>query len=227
EQTGYKKALETEAIELQNQLTSVLPSINEINMLLKSFGFTNFLLAESDEKGNYKIVRENGEDANETLSEGEKTFITFLYFYQLINGSNDQNKVNTARVVVVDDPISSLDSNILFMVSNLINNLKKKVRNKNSNFKQLIILTHNIYFHKEISFNKGLSNKKQPDEKFWIIRKTENISNISQYEENPIKNSYELLWKELRENPNSITTPNIMRRILENYFKFFGNVDIN
>src|SRR5699024_243470 len=86
---------------------------------------------------------------------------------------------------------------------------------------------HNIYFHKEISFNKGLSNKKQPDEKFWIIRKTENISNISQYEENPIKNSYELLWKELRENPNSITTPNIMRRILENYFKFFGNVDIN
>lgn len=227
QQRGYKEVLEEEAIELQNQLTSVLPSINEINLLLKSFGFTNFQLAESAEKGNYKIVRENGEDANETLSEGEKTFITFLYFYQLINGSNDQNKVNTARVVAIDDPISSLDSNILFMVSNLINNLKKKVRNKDSNFKQLIILTHNVYFHKEISFNKGMSNKRQPDETFWIIRKTGNISQISGYEENPIKNSYELLWKELRENPNSITTPNIMRRILENYFKFFGNVDIN
>ncbi|MFB0636855.1 AAA family ATPase [Bacillus rugosus] len=226
-QKEHKKRLEEEAIELQNQLTSVLPSIHEINTLLKSFGFTNFQLAESDEQGNYKIVRENGEDANETLSEGEKTFITFLYFYQLINGSNDLDKVNTARVVAIDDPISSLDSNILFMVSNLINNLKKKVRSKESNFKQLIILTHNVYFHKEISFNKGLSNKKQPDETFWIIRKTENISNISQYEENPIKNSYELLWKELRENPNSITTPNIMRRILENYFKFFGNVDVN
>lgn len=227
QQGGYKKALEDEAIELQNQLTSILPSINEINLLLKSFGFTNFQLAESAEKGNYKIVRENGEDANETLSEGEKTFITFLYFYQLINGSNDQDKVNTARVVAIDDPISSLDSNVLFMVSNLINNLKKKVRNKDSNFKQLIILTHNVYFHKEISFNKGMSNKRQPDETFWIIRKMSNISHISEYEENPIKNSYELLWKELRENPNSITTPNIMRRILENYFKFFGNVDVN
>lgn len=227
QQVGFKKKLEEEAIELQNQLTSVLPSIHEINTLLKSFGFTNFQLAESDEQGNYKIVRENGEGANETLSEGEKTFITFLYFYQLINGSNDQDKVNSARVVAIDDPISSLDSNILFMVSNLINNLKKKVRSKDANFKQLIILTHNVYFHKEISFNKGLSNKKQPDETFWIIRKSKNISKISQYEENPIKNSYELLWKELRENPNSITTPNIMRRILENYFKFFGNVDVN
>ncbi|AIF42189.1 AAA family ATPase [Virgibacillus sp. SK37] len=226
-QKDHKRRLEEEAIELQNQLTSVLPSIHEINTLLKSFGFTNFQLAESDEQGNYKIVRENGEDANETLSEGEKTFITFLYFYQLINGSNDQDKVNTARVVAIDDPISSLDSNILFMVSNLINNLKKKVRSKDSNFKQLIILTHNVYFHKEVSFNKGMSNKRQPDETFWIIRKTGNISHISGYEENPIKNSYELLWKELRENPNSITTPNIMRRILENYFKFFGNVDVN
>ncbi|NLJ17876.1 AAA family ATPase [Globicatella sulfidifaciens] len=227
EQEGFKKKLEEEAIELQNQLTSVLPSIHEINTLLKSFGFTNFQLAESDEQGNYKIVRENGEDANETLSEGEKTFITFLYFYQLINGSNDQDKVNTARVVVIDDPISSLDSNILFMVSNLINNLKKKVRSNDTNFKQLIILTHNVYFHKEISFNKDHGSKKLNDETFWILRKTDNTSQITKYKENPIKNSYELLWKELKENSNSITTPNIMRRILENYFKFFGNIDVN
>jgi wobble nucleotide-excising tRNase len=226
-QKGHKKRLEEEAVELQNQLTSVLPSINEINTLLKSFGFTNFQLAESDEQGNYKIVRENGEDANETLSEGEKTFITFLYFYQLINGSNDQDKVNTARVIVIDDPISSLDSNILFMVSNLINNLKKKVRSNDTNFKQLIILTHNVYFHKEISFNKGHGSQKLNDEIFLILRKTDNTSQITNYDENPIKNSYELLWKELRENPNSITTPNIMRRILENYYKFFGNVDVN
>ncbi|WP_018921972.1 ATP-binding protein [Salsuginibacillus kocurii] len=226
-QKGHKKRLEEEAIDLQNKLTSVLPSIHEINVLLKSFGFTNFQLAESNEKGNYKIVRENGEVANETLSEGEKTFITFLYFYQLINGSNDHDKVNTSRIIAIDDPISSLDSNILFMVSNLISNLKKKVRSNDSNFKQLIILTHNVYFHKEISFNKGHGSQKQLDETFWIVRKVDNISYISDYQENPIKNSYELLWKELRENPNSITTPNIMRRILENYFKFFGNIDVN
>lgn len=226
-QREYKDKIEKETIELQNQLTSVVPSIHEINKLLKSFGFTNFELAESKDPGHYKIIREGGEDANETLSEGEKTFITFLYFYQLINGSNEQDKVNTPRVVVVDDPISSLDSNILFMVSNLINNLKKMVRSNGTNFKQLIILTHNVYFHKEISFNKGHNQKKLNDETFWIVRKTNNISHIDEYDENPIKNSYELLWKELKENPNSITTPNIMRRILENYFKFFGSIDID
>ncbi|HHW6700622.1 TPA: AAA family ATPase, partial [Staphylococcus aureus] len=69
--------------------------------------------------------------------------------------------------------------------------------------------------------------KKLNDETFWIVRKTNNISHIDEYDENPIKNSYELLWKELKENPNSITTPNIMRRILENYFKFFGSIDID
>lgn len=223
---GYKRSLDNEVIELQKDLTSVLPSIDAINSLLKSFGFTNFQLAESNEEGNYKIVRENGEDANETLSEGEKTFITFLYFYQLINGSDEQDKVNTARIIVIDDPISSLDSNILFMVSNLINNLKKKVRSNDENFKQLIILTHNVYFHKEISFNKGKGSQRLNDETFWIVRKKDNISYITEYEKNPIKNSYELLWQELKENSNSITTPNIMRRILENYFKFFGNIDV-
>src|SRR5690625_3981159 len=189
----YTKELKEKVIELQNQLTSVLPSINEINNLLNSFGFTNFQLVESENKGNYKIVRGDGDDANETLSEGEKTFITFLYFYQLINGSNDQDKVNTSRIIVIDDPISSLDSNILFIVSNLINNLKQKIRNNDSNFKQLIILTHNVYFHKEISFNKSHGSKKLHDETFWIIRKNNNVSHIYEYEENTIKKSYELI----------------------------------
>lgn len=226
-QKGFKEEIEKSITELQNKLTSVLPSINEINELLQSFGFTNFRLAESDEAGNYMIVRDNGIDAKGTLSEGEKTFITFLYFYQLINGSNDQSNVNTERVIVIDDPISSLDSNILFIVGNLINGLKKRIRIDDLNFKQLIILTHNVYFHKEISFNKGKNNQKQGDETFWILRKVGNVSQIKEYDENPIKNSYELLWKELQENPSSITTPNIMRRILENYFKFFGNIDVN
>ncbi|WP_028975686.1 AAA family ATPase [Sporolactobacillus terrae] len=223
----FSRKLEQDIIQHQNQLTSTLPSINEINKLLKCFGFTNFHLDESEEKGNYKIVREDGCDANDTLSEGEKTFITFLYFYQLINGSNEKGKVKTKRAIVIDDPISSLDSNILFVVSNLINGLKQKIRNNDSTFKQLIIFTHNVYFHKEVSFNIGQGSQKLNDETFWILTKVYNVSHAKEYNENPIKNSYELLWKELKDNPNPITTPNIMRRILENYFKFFGNIDVN
>src|SRR5699024_12624684 len=103
------------------------------------------------------------------------------------NGSNDHDKVNTSSIIVIDDPISSLDSNILFIVSNLINSLKQMIRNNDSNFKQLIILTHNVYFHKEISFNKSHGSKKLHDETFWIIMKINNVCNIYYNEENTIK----------------------------------------
>lgn len=55
--------------------------------------------------------------------------------------------------------------------------------------------------------------------------KDNNISSIKAYERNnPIKTSYELLWEELKSNTNAslVTTQNIMRRILENYFSILG-----
>ena len=64
---------------------------------------------------------------------------------------------------------------------------------------------------------------------YWIISKDNNISIIRAFEKNnPIKTSYELLWQELKTNTNAslVTTQNIMRRIIENYFNILGkNVD--
>ncbi len=42
--------------------------------------------------------------------------------------------------------------------------------------------------------------------------------------ENPIQNSYELLWKELKNRAqcSGLTIQNTMRRIIENYFKILG-----
>lgn len=223
----YKQGIERELREYQEQITSVEHSVNEINKILNSFGFNNFKLATTTEKGNYKIIRENGEDVKDSLSEGEKTFITFLYFYQLLNGSNNKQDIIIDKVVVIDDPISSLDSNILFMVSSLVRQIMFDIKNNTSDIKQLFILTHNIYFHKEISFNKG--KKSFGEGTFWIVRKRNNSSLIQRYQENPIKSSYELLWKELknRENQSIVSIQNVMRRVLENYFRFFGNISID
>lgn len=225
----YKNLQEDEIKKLEEQITSIAHSINEINRILSSYGFTNFKLADSG-KGNYKIIRGDGRDAEATLSEGEKTFITFLYFYHLIRGSNSTEQITVDKVIVIDDPISSLDSNILFIVSSLIRKLIDEIReDKHTNYKQLIILTHNVFFHKEVSFNKGKGTNKLKDETFWIVRKINNKSCLTKYDENPIKTSYELLWKELQyiKHENLITAQNVMRRILENYFKFFGNLNID
>ena len=92
------------------------------------------------------------------------------------------------------------------------------------NIKQIFILTHNVYFHKETSFINGRT-KENNDTYYWILRKQSNITTIKGYEmKNPISTSYELLWQEIKENPNvsSITIQNTMRRIIENYFKILG-----
>lgn len=223
-----RQILDTEIKELNKNVTSIQPTIDEINRLLNSFGFHNFKIVSSSENGFYEIQREDGSRAEETLSEGEITFITFLYYYQKIKGGDTAEEVNEDRILVIDDPISSLDSNILFIVSTLIKDLIKEMKKDDyvGSIKQIIILTHNVYFHKEVSFISKNEDKEQNKSHFWILRKNGNVTNIQAYgEQNPIQSSYAMLWNELKnENLSStLTIQNIMRRILENYFKVLGN----
>jgi len=225
------KQINNEIKALNATLTTISSTVEKINTLLEKFGFNNFRLEIVDDKY-YKIIRENGEIAKDTLSEGELTFITFLYFLQLIEGSFDKKNVRSNKVLIIDDPISSLDSQVLFIVSTLIKEYIKKVRDDNNYFiKQIIILTHNVYFHKEISFisQREQSNNRN-DTSYYILRKYNNASFITYHKNNPIQSSYELLWIDLvnvikYQNPCKTTIQNIMRKILENYFKIFGGVN--
>ncbi len=212
--------------ELENQSTSVKPTIDAINSLLASFGFYGFSLAMADNGTSYKLVREDRSDAKNTLSEGEKTFVTFLYFYHLLKGSDTESGITTDRVVVFDDPVSSLDSEILFIVGSLIKKVFDEARSGSSLIKQVFVLTHNVYFHKEVSFNHLRNDKALKDETFWVVRKPAKHSKLEKHEGNPIQTSYELLWSEVKNpNPSLLTIQNVMRRILENYFKFFGGIE--
>lgn len=212
--------------ELEKQTTSVQPTISAINDLLLRFGFTSFLLGEADEGRHYKIIRANGEDAAHSLSEGEKTFITFLYFYHLIKGAQAPSGIISNRVVVFDDPISSLDSDILYIVSSLIKGVMEESRDDNSQIKQVFILTHNVYFHKEISFSMTRpSDGALNEESFWQVKKLEQGSTVVRCQSNPIRSAYELLWEDIKcGNISSVNLQNTLRRILENYFKIWGGV---
>lgn len=228
--TDKHKALTTERQtlrDLEKSVTSVQPTVNEINTLLASFGFRCFKLATAGNKRNlYEIVRLDGTNAATSLSEGEKTFVTFLYFYHLIYGSIYETGITNNRVIVFDDPISSLDSDILFIVSSLIKRVFGLCLARNSLIKQVFVLTHNIYFHKEVSFNSERNKTRLADETFWIVKKIDDVSTLEAFDHNPIKTSYELLWFELRsEKRSNLTIQNTLRRILENYFKILGNMD--
>ncbi|MGB9624669.1 MAG: AAA family ATPase [Phycisphaerae bacterium] len=86
----------------------------------------------------YSITR-NGVPAN-MLSEGEMTAIALLYFLKSLEdrGFDKQN-----GVVVLDDPVSSLDANAMYLAFSLI-------RNRTSNVLQLFVLTHNFSFFRQV-----------------------------------------------------------------------------
>lgn len=219
------KGIEQEIDDLSQIPTNTITTVQDINASLLSFGFTGFSI-QPFEQNRYQLHRGDGTLAKDTLSEGEVTFITFLYFYHLCKGGRTESSINTDRVIVIDDPISSLDSNILFVVSSLVKDIIKNVKNDdNHQFKQLIILTHNIYFHKEISFVNGQAQSENTVN-FWKLRKSENKTSIINYQnKNPIYSSYEMLWQELQESMGSpIAIQNSMRRIIENYFKILGSM---
>lgn len=224
------KKLENEIKELEKNMVSIKPIVNEINTLLKGYGFTNFGLACTEDEKFYRIQREDGQLVGETLSEGEVTFITFLYYYHLAKGSLKENDISKNKVLVIDDPISSLDSNILFMVSVLVKDLMKETMKEKTNIKQVIILTHNTYFYKEITLECDLK-RYQGKYSFWIIKKDNNVSKIKDYKENPIKNFYELLWQEVKQakenNASWVSLQNVMRRIIEYYFRILGGFKHN
>lgn len=226
--TTDRRQKEAEIRELEKQTTSIQPTIDGINGLLSSFGFQGFKLAKAENGSSYKLIRADGSDAKATLSEGEKTFVTFLYFYHLLKGSESDSGMTTDRVVVFDDPVSSLDSDVLFIVGSLIKGLFDEVRAEAGHIKQIFVFTHNVYFHKEVTHaprQKGVS----PSERtYWIVRKPAAMSKIDKHPTNPIKTSYELLWAEVRRPERSnLAIQNTLRRILENYFKILGGIDFD
>lgn len=221
----YFNMLDAEIRKMESSISSIKPTIDTINRQLVEFGFTNFKIVEAkDQLNKYQLQRSNGSLVAKSLSEGEFTFVTFLYFMQLVKGAFVKSDVAKDKVLVIDDPVSSLDSNVLLVVGKLIKDLITKIQTNNfSNVKQLILLTHNVFFHKVVSHRKELSVTGD-EYAYWILRKSNNISSIEQYTENPIKSSYELLWKDLKSPyiTSSISKQLTMHRILDSYFCQLG-----
>lgn len=221
------RALYNQIKTKETNVTSVKPTVDEINRLLLGLGFTNFSIQEAPDMPNYyQIVRENGEVANSSLSEGEVTFVTFLYYRQLVKGGFSRDSVSENRVLVIDDPVSSLDSSVLFVVSTLVREMFADANEGNGPIKQVVLLTHNVYFQKEVAF-KGNQCSWKDTIAHYVLRKKNNISSIQAYgKNNPVKSSYELMWNELKNMKlhSCIVVQNVMRRIIDNYFHYFGGM---
>lgn len=214
--------------ELRKQTTSIQPTIDAINGVLNNLGFTGFKLDKTANGELYRIVRPDNPDAKNTLSEGEISFVTFLYFYCLIKGTLSESSNVDDRVIVFDDPVSSLDNDVLFVVSSLIRKVINDTDIESSKTKQVLVLTHNVYFYRQVTYRKHKAKISSNDVSYWVVKKDRTGSRIQKYTENPIKSSYQLLWDEYKHNSsNAHILPNVMRRILESYFSLLGDLPLD
>lgn len=214
---------------LQSQLTSAFPTVEAINQTLRGLGFLSFTIRHLDDD-TYQLVRPDGSSASDTLSEGERTLISFLYFYHKLTQLHSDQAAPKSLVAIVDDPVSSLDGETLFVINLLIRELTKRVVDGGGRLVQIFLLTHNAYFFKEATFVPN--GWKEGSRSFHVLQKGPNgITSSRHYSSSPIKSNYNYLWDQVRaaaeaENLQcSASLPNAMRRIIENYFHIAGGLD--
>ncbi|MDA0771321.1 MAG: AAA family ATPase [Cyanobacteria bacterium] len=161
--------LKSEIVSLENRLSENANGAKKVNEYLQILFNSDNLVFETNEKGLFKLLRDNKPAKN--LSEGEKTAISFAYF---IASLEDKNTNLSETVVFIDDPISSLDSNHLYNVYSFI-----RERLGDNQCKQLFISTHNLEFFNLVKdFIKEklkLQNNNKLDEApFYFIERTHN-----------------------------------------------------
>lgn len=240
-QKGILTQLKTDLRLLNSQTVETETAMRNINTMLRDSGFEGFeVRPHNDGSGtpprNYDVVRTETGLVAENLSEGEKNFIAFLYFQQRVFGNDTADGDTREKIVVIDDPVSSMDSGALFIVSSMVRKMIEICRNNADNrnpvvpgnfIKQIFILTHNAYFHREVTYAYAT---KWDFVSFYLIRKVNNRSVIklcdatdpncptSRMNINPVKNSYAALWDEYKELQSTVPLMNVIRRILEYYF---------
>lgn len=222
-------ALHAELKTLQRQLTSSEDTVETINGILKALGFNNFTIIKQPDQDTYALRRPSGDSAGPSLSEGERTLIAFLYYYHQVQQATKDVAAGRKLIAVIDDPVSSLDSETLFAINLLVRNILNFCTSEAGRLEQVFLLSHNAYFFKEAAFTpKGMKPGRRS---YFVLRKGVSGSTVAvAYAENPIKSTYTLLWDDVRraeKNPasQSASLQNSMRRIIENYFGIMGGID--
>lgn len=159
------------------------------------------------------------------LSEGEKNIVAFLYFLVSLDSSSAENKKD--EIIVIDDPVSSLDSNNLFALQNIVVKTLKA-------YGQQFFLTHNFYFFAKIRESLMADIKAaggKPNEKMEIFEIKNNkgtgstIKKAGKYVRSHISeymSIMEALHEKLKnaDDEKDVATGNLIRRALEVFLCF-------
>ena len=234
------RELKDEIDELNNYTANTTQVMENINNTLRAIGFKGFLLREKpDTSYIYELVRVNEDgvavDIARDLSEGERNFIAFLYFYHTVMGSQTRDGRITDKIVVIDDPVSSMDHYTQFYVATLTRELIEVCRNNyeleetiDKHIRQFFCLTHNPLFFSEITYDRLAQY--ECVSVFEITKDEANHSHVEPCEEDrnetgggkinrsPVRNYYDSLWHVFRTTESKEVLMTTARQILDFHF---------
>ena len=264
------KDKEREIEEIKKDITALQESLSDttevrrlINSTLDDLGFVRFRLGASPNNPKlFVIERPSNTDVSRydqaafaSLSEGEKTILSFLYFMHCIKPDSIKFSKHRTLTVIIDDPIASTDASTFYFISALIRRIVRRLLHPNEpnlndvmseKVVQAIILTHNVGFYTNASYEvrRGYNHNDQGRKlAFYRINKSfeQGQPNSIETVSNPdiISTDYQLLWSEVyeaeqacEESDRNAVLPqyrllaNTMRRILDSYFVTLGNTNI-
>ncbi len=221
--------LQTEIADIERDIIEHRKPADELNDELRAYLGRDELRFEVKETG-YALTR-SGQPVSH-LSEGERTAIAFLYFLKSLQ---DRAFDLADGVVVIDDPVSSLDANALFSAFGYM-----KERTKACG--QLFVLTHNFGFFREVRnwFQFLPNQKKKPERRparFFLLSANsdaagERVARIGPLD--PLLENYESEYHYLfrrvydeakrADGDSSLehhySMPNIARRLIESFLAF-------
>lgn len=220
---GEIKALKTEISELQKETISEKILAENINKKLKDYVAFELIYYESSKsKGYYQIKDlQTGKTRDVTeLSKGEKNIIAFLYFIE--RRADINRKSDKSRVIVFDDPMTSNDDTMQYIMIMELQALMKSLKESET----FILLTHNAHFYINITWNLKGKNKYKSNNFYRLISSgfETKVNRINAQDED-LKTSYSGLWYDLNylyndEKSRPEILINIIRRIIETFCKF-------
>lgn len=225
--------LKGEIVRCRKNVTNIDDAVENINNNLVEIGIDGFCI-KKHEDDTYRISRGEDEEKGivfKSLSEGEKTVISFLYFVEECKGMKSEQEQMKKKIVVIDDPVSSLSHIYIFNIGTLI----KKEFLQSEKFEQVFVLTHSLYFFYELAKQPRRDMEKlKPEEQEKEQKKAYQLYRLVKYRTGScfepmkygeVQNDYQMYWNIVKRGDNPVVIANCMRNIIDAFFAFVEKKD--
>jgi wobble nucleotide-excising tRNase len=171
--TKLEEEIKREVNKLSTKRTKKIADLKDeskyLNDFLKHLGVFHFDvdINQDKEQDNITVQYEKSrtKDLDCSLSTSEKTCLAFAYFLSKLKYEVfDADGVEAKNIIlVIDDPVSSLDENRLYRTACFIEKMCFDQQTKNTKFKQFFLFSHNLQFLKFISNILHIDNENRED----------------------------------------------------------------